>query len=445
MQIFVAVSGREGMFVSQSQSHSALIKRNIAWSERWSVPGALCARLIGIAASIVIIQALGPWSCGVFLFVQWLARAPVPVIGVGASVLANRRVSEIQSREIPRMSAGIFYCLWYRQCRNSLLYCLACILLALPLSWLCAFCNPTLMLLAVLTTLPLLLSGVAGITLRSLRRSDLLTGLHLFGALSTLVCTLIAAQMAAQVAGCLLAVALAGALTLIVALICIVRLLPLEDALHPGPFLLERLQKALRPPLLLFAVDSIVWQPAEMLLLACWRTPVEVGFYALSAMISSAVMGFIPALFSAWILPMILRYRPEHRYPDEYGAFISNSWYITLLAIPLCSVAILLCPIIVTFFLGPVYLPITNPLRILLISAACGSIASISLTHLARKGEERAQLRLGMAAALLNVALALPCVALWGATGAALSAATAQFVSAIGAIYLCSKALTRRP
>jgi O-antigen/teichoic acid export membrane protein len=442
MQISVVLGG-EGMFVSQS--HSALNRRALAWSERWSLPGALCARLIGIAAFIVIIQALGPWSCGVFLFVQWLAKAPVPVIGVGASMLANRQVSEIQSREIPRMSAGIFYCLWYRQCRNGLLYCLACILLALPLSWIFAFCNPTLMLLAVLSTLPLLLSGVAGITLRSLRRSDLLTGLHLFGALSTLVCALIAAQMTAQVVSFLLAVALAGALTLIVALICIVRLLPLEAAMQPGPFLLERLQKALRPSLLLFAVDSVVWQPAEMLLLACWRTPVEVGLYALSAIISSAVMGFISALFSTWMLPLILRYRPEHRYLDEYSAFISNSRYITLLAIALCSVAILLCPIAITFCLGPAYLPIIDPLRILLISAACGSIASVSMAHLARKGWERAQLRLGIAAALLNIALALPCVALWGATGAALAAALAQFVSAIGAVCLCSRALICRP
>jgi O-antigen/teichoic acid export membrane protein len=439
----LVVSGGEGMFVSQS--HSALSKRGIAWSERWSQPGALCARLIGLAAYIVILRELGPWSCGVYLFVQWLAKAPVPVIGVGASVLANSRASDVQRRETSRMAAGIFYYLWYRQCRNALLYCLACLLLALPLSWLFAFCNPTLMLLAVLSTLPLLLSGVAGITLRSLRRSDLLTGLHLFAALSTLISVLIAEQMSAQSVGFLMAGALAGALTLIVALLCIVRLLPLEAALRPGPFLLERLGKVLRPSLLMFAVDSVVWQPSEMLLLACWRTPIETGFYALSAMISAAVMAFIPAVFSTCMLPLILRYRPQHRYLNEYSAFISNSCYIVLLAFPICAITILLCPVAIALCLGPAYLPIIMPLRILLISAACGSITSIALTHLARRGQMRAHLWLGIAAALLNIALALPGVALWGATGAALAGAIAQFVSAIGTVYLCSRTLARRP
>ncbi|TMB82212.1 MAG: hypothetical protein E6J44_10220 [Chloroflexi bacterium] len=68
-----------------------------------------------------------------------------------------------------------------------------------------------------------------------------------------------------------------------------------------------------------------------------------------------------------------------------------------------------------------------------------GSVATVSLTHLADGDRKRAQIRLGTGAALLNIVLALPCIAIWGTTGAALASAAAQIVSATGSILICRK------
>ncbi|HTD18537.1 MAG TPA: hypothetical protein VK667_03300, partial [Ktedonobacteraceae bacterium] len=59
--------------------------------------------------------------------------------------------------------------------------------------------------------------------------------------------------------------------------------------------------------------------------------------------------------------------------------------------------------------------------------------------HLANSKFRHAQLWLGVGAAALNIVLAIPFIAFWGVTGAALASATAQIVSATGSIVLCKK------
>jgi Na+-driven multidrug efflux pump len=94
---------------------------------------------------------------------------------------------------------------------------------------------------------------------------------------------------------------------------------------------------------------------------------------------------------------------------------------------------------LIAYCFGQAYLPVVTPLRILLISAGFGSVSTVSLTHLANGQRKRAQVWLGTSAALLNIMLAFPFIALWGVTGAALASAIAQIVSATGSILICRK------
>jgi O-antigen/teichoic acid export membrane protein len=144
-------------------------------------------------------------------------------------------------------------------------------------------------------------------------------------------------------------------------------------------------------------------------------------------------------LLSTCILPLLLRYVPGQHYTNASDAFVKTSLYIACLAIPLCLGAIVFCPALISFCFGKVYLPAVAPLRILFISAAFGSVSTVSLTHLANSKFRHTQLWLGAGAAVLNIALAIPLIALWGVTGAALASATAQIVSATGSIVLCKK------
>jgi O-antigen/teichoic acid export membrane protein len=407
----------------------------------WRLSTATCAVIVSSGTAILIARVLGPADFGIYMFVLWLATVAVPAVGVGMSTLTSRHIAEVQASEELRIVAGIFQFVWQRQYKSILVYCVMYLCLAVPISWFFGASAPLLLLfLAGLSALPLLLSSVVGTTLRSLRRFDLLATIQLFGVVSTLLLMLLATQFQGQPVGVfLLASAAACTLTLTIALIFIVRLLPLKYALQPGPLLQDRLTRGLNNSLLLFTLDVIVWQRSEVIWLARGHSIAELGFYALSATISTHMINISPTLFSTCILPLLLRYVPGQHYTNASDAFVKTSLYIACLTVPLCLGAIVFSPVLISFCFGQVYLPAVTPLCILLISAAFGSVSTVSLTHLANSKFRHAQLWLGVGAAALNIVLAIPFIAFWGVTGAALASATAQIVSATGSIVLCKK------
>ncbi|MBE3558486.1 MAG: hypothetical protein IMW89_04585 [Ktedonobacteraceae bacterium] len=396
--------------------------------------------LVSIGAYIVTARALGPAAFGIFTFMQWLATIVLPLVGIGMSAMSSSQIVELQSREPPRGIAGIFHYLCYQQCKRILLYCLIYLLLALPLAWIFDFCTPLRLLLACLGALPFFLSSTAGITLRSLRRLDLLTGLHLFGAVTSLLLVVIALQLhGGQIEIFLLATALSGTLTLVIAVLSTVRILSLRQAQPPALTVRNRLKGSFKQALLPFVLDAIIWQRGASLFLAWWCSPTELAFYIISAMISSSLMRLTPLLLSN--LPFFARYTPGRHSLDSYDTFIKTSCYMAFLAVALCMAVTLLGPYLIISTLGESYLPLLQPLRILLLASVFGSVASVSLTHLTRHKQQSTYFD-GIAA-LLHIALAVPCIIYWGATGAALASALAQILSAIGSIITCERFLSK--
>jgi O-antigen/teichoic acid export membrane protein len=365
----------------------------------------------------------------------------MPVIGIGASTLTSRHIAELQIREVPRLTAGIFYFVWRRQFGRILLYCLIYMLLIFPCSWFFGTRTPILLLLlAGLSVPPLLLGSVANITLRSLRRYDLIAVIHMVGILATLLLMLIATQVPGELIRLLLiALAISSTFTLIIALVCITRLLPMGQALAPGVLLKERLTRSLNNSFLLFMLDVIIWQRSELVLIAHWRGAAELSFYALASMISASMMEIPPVLLSTYILPLLLRHVPRQRYSNAADAFMKTSCYMIVLAVPLCIVMGLFCPAVISSWFGDTYLPTITPLRILLIGSTIGSISIVSLTYLANGERKGAQTRLGAIAAALNIVLSIPCILLWGITGAALASTVSRVVSAVGSIVICKR------
>jgi O-antigen/teichoic acid export membrane protein len=403
--------------------------------------------LLGIGSSILVARTLGPGAFGIYTGALWLATVAIPVIGVGMSNATSRHMIEIQQHHDSRMAAGLFRFVWRRQSRSMLVYCGVYVLLALPLSWWFGANAPMfVVLLAGLCALPLLLSGVVGVTLRGLQRFDLLATIHLFSAVAGLFLITLAAQVAVvpgerseQIGLFLLASALATTLSLAVGVISVMRLLPVRDATQPHVLVVDRLTRGLSNSVPLFLLDGIVWQRSEVLLLGHWQSTAQLGFYSLSAIISTHMMEFSPMALSTCILPLVVRTFPRWRYASAADAFVKTSLYVTLLAVPLCILTIVFCPTIVVFCFGAAYLPVVAPLRLLTVSATIGSIATVSLTHLANGERRKVQIRLGVVAAILNVILAVPLIVLWGITGAALASMIAQLVSALGSILICRK------
>src|SRR5205814_10370504 len=90
------------------------------------------------------------------------------------------------------------------------------------------------------------------------------------------------------------------------------------------------------------------------------------------------------------------------------------------------------------------YTPLVTPLCVLLIAAIASSVASASVTRLAKSPLKHLHARMNMGVALLTIVLALPCIALWGAIGAALATALAQLCLSVGSIVTCRMMLFPR-
>src|ERR1041384_1588328 len=156
------------MFVSHSQEDNTQ-------AEWWQSGLAAGTVLLGLLSGLFVVHTLNVAAFGTLAFAQWFATITLPIIGIGAKtttatglpITDPRQLVDIQRRETPRIAAGIFYFLWYRQCRTVFLYCLVYLLLAFPLSRVFTTCPPALLLLAGLSSLPLVLSGIVGITLLS--------------------------------------------------------------------------------------------------------------------------------------------------------------------------------------------------------------------------------------------------------------------------------------
>lgn len=405
----------------------------------WRVSATVCTLLLGLLATILIARLLGPDNFGRYAFALWLATAAAPAIGVGLSAWSHRALAELQSHETPQVMAGLFYTLLRKQNRAVLLYGAIYLLLVFPSAWFFGANVPALLLiLAGLSAPVLMLNAVASIMLRALRRFDLLACIHLAGASMTLL--LVVLSMQSTISGLsqayllLLASVTASVFMLFIAFLCIVRLLPLRLAQEPGEATQKRLKAGLRSSAALFVLDTLVWQRAELLLLGHGHAAADLAYYTLASVISTRLMQLIPIALTTGVLPILLRLLPRLHYSNERDAWHRTTLAMTSLALLVCAPVIYFCPAIVTFFFGPAYLPVVLPLRMLLIATALGSSATVSMTRLADGEHRRAQLGIGLAAAALNIALAIPFIAYWGVMGAALASASAQSVSAFGSV-----------
>ncbi len=434
------------MYISNERVVTA--KPRIVRPGMWRLSIAGCSLCIRFGTYIVIARALGTQSFGTLLFMQWIAALLLPLVGVGMTPVASRRIAEIQHRETTYSIAGIFHLLWRRQCHRVLLYCLLYIPLAFVLSLVLKGTVPFfLLLIAGFSAIPLLLSSVASITLQGLRRYDLLAALRLFSTLLNFCITFAVIQEKSESLSVLLLVpAFTSIVMLTIALVCVAKLLPLRKALELGPLLREHVERDERPSLLLFVLDSVVWRELIFLVLILIQshTLSVLGFYVFSMLLCTHLVEVAPALFVTCILPLLSRFFPIRHYTDTYDAFIKTSSTIALVAVSICTLISICCPLIITVCLGTAYLPMVTPLRVLLIAVVFGSISTVSLTYLTHHEHKREQVGLGIKIAALHIGLALPCILLWGIIGAAIASTIAHIASTTGTVLICRKLLLRR-
>ena len=435
------------MFISNERVVAT--KQRIIQPGLWRLSMACCSLCVRFCTYIVIARALGTQNFGVMLFIQWIAALLLPLVGIGMTPLTSRSIAEIQQQETLYGIAGIFHLLWRQQCRRILLYSVIYFSLAFVLSLLIKGTIPlSLLLIAGLAVIPLLLSSVVSVTLQGLRRYDLLAGLRFFSTLINFCLALVVVQGNKDSLSMLLLMpAFASIMTLTIALVCVAKSLPLRVVAEPGPLLRERVEQSQRPSLVLFLLDSVVWRELLFLVLILlqWHNLSALGFYAFSMLLCTRLIEVAPTIFVTCVLPLLSQLFPVRQFTSAYDAFVHTSCIIALIAVVLCTIITFCCPLLITACFGVAYLPMVTPLRVLLIAVVFGSIATVSLTYLTKRECRREQVWLGVGTAVLHIALALPCILLWGIVGAAVASTIAHMASTTGTIVLCRRLLLRYP
>lgn len=423
-------------------SYGAIEKRQVVRPGIWRLSMAGCSLCVRFGTYMVTAYALGTQGFGVLLFVQWIAALLLPLIGTGMTPLASNRIVELQYSETRHTVAGIFHLRWRQQCMRVLLYCTIYVPLTFVLSLLTGgTIQFSLLLVAGTAATPLLLSNIATTTLQGLRRHNLLAMLRFFSTLLNfcLVYGVVTQEHSSMIGMLLLVPAFTSIATLTIALICIARLLPLYDAVEPGPLLRERIEQSQHPAFLSFMIDTVVWRELLflILILTTRHTLSIFGFYVFSLLLCTHLIEIVPTLFVTCMLPIMSHLFPARYYINPYTMFIKTFYMLALLTGTICVLISISCPLIIAVCFGSSYLPMVTPLRILLIGVAFGSVATVSLTYLTQSKRKREQMWLGIGVAVLHIGLALPCILLWGIVGAALASTVAHIVSTIGITLLC--------
>ncbi len=426
-------------------SNERVAKQHVIQPGLWRLSMACCSLGMRFCTYIVVARALGTQNFGILLFVQLIATLFLPFIGIGMTPLARRTIAEIQHRETSRSIAGIFHLLWRQQCQRIFFYCLAFVPLALLLALLTKGVVPLfLLLIGGMATLPLFLSSVVGATLQGLRRYNLLAGLRFVSTLLNLCFVLVGIHTHRAMLGILLLTpAFVSLITLTIALACIAKFLPLHEVTEPGPLLRERVERGQRPSWLLFLLGSVFWRELLflVLLLLTKNTLSALGFYAFCILLCTHLVEVAPTFFVTCLVPFLSHLFPVRHYTNTYDAFVRTSSIVALIAVLLCTLLTLCCPLLIVTCFGVAYLPMVFPLRVLLIAVVFGSIATVSLTYLTQLAHKREQLWLGIGTAGLYIGLGIPCILLWGITGAAIASTIAHIVASTGTVLLCRKLL----
>ena len=426
-------------------SNEHIAKQHVIQPGAWRLSITCCSLCMRFCTYIVFARALGTQKFGILLFVQLIATLFLPFIGVGMTPLARRTIAEIQHRETSYSIAGIFHLLWRQQCQRIFIYCLAYIPLASLLALLTKDAVPLfLLLIGGLAALPLFLSSIVGATLQGLRRYNLLAGLRFFSALLNLCFVLVGIQVHRAIVGILLLTpAFASLIMLTIALTYIAKFLPLHKVTEPGPLLRERVERGLRPSWLHFLLDSVIWRELLFLvMLSLTQNTLSIlGFYAFCILLCTHLIEVAPTFFVTSFVPFLSRLFPVQHYANTYDAFVRTSSAVAIIAVVLCTLLTLCCPVFIVTCFGVAYLPMVSPLRVLLIAVVFGSTATVSLTYLAQLGHKREQLWLGIGTAGMHIGLGIPCILLWGIAGAAIASTIAHVIASTGTILLCRKLL----
>lgn len=175
---------------------------------------------------------------------------------------------------------------------------------------------------------------------------------------------------------------------------------------------------------LLSSLMVTVFQNTDHIMLKAFSSDAENGFYT-AAVTCSAICHFLYAAIVDSMRPVILEHK-RRRSPD-YGENVSRLYSITFYMALLQGAAFtLFAEVLVRVMYGKAYLAAVPVLRIIVWQVSFAYMGSVRNIWILAEGKQRLVWRLNLCGALLNVAVNLLLIPVWGACGAAAASLATQ-------------------
>lgn len=177
----------------------------------------------------------------------------------------------------------------------------------------------------------------------------------------------------------------------------------------------------------LAAVDLVVFQRSEVVLLGIVSSRAEVAFYGLAYNLVSQAMSRLPGALSGVLLPEMASSDEKARASTFRTATTTIAALSAAIVIPAVSIANDGAEVL----FGGEFRRVGDIIRILIIGAAATALSSPGSALLLAADQQRIVKRLGFALAVIDITLAASLASLLGGVGAAIASSTAQLVGLV--------------
>lgn len=186
---------------------------------------------------------------------------------------------------------------------------------------------------------------------------------------------------------------------------------------------------------LISLLDAVVFQRAELFLLAAFAADSEVALYALASVLAARLVGFLPSAVNG-----VLLQRFSSTTDLQSQVFLAMRW-VALAAMPMSAVVIATADPLCRLLFGDEFADMAPVLRVVAAFSAFTVLSVAASSAIYAERRQRTILPRIAACAVLNIALGLLLIPAMGAVGAALAAGATQTVATLIGFRLVTREL----
>jgi O-antigen/teichoic acid export membrane protein len=402
-----------------------------------------CNAASSLVLTAVVARWLGPSGMGSYSLVTWFFAMAGILVNLGLVTTTMKYMAEALGRQDDAEAAAILAYGMRRLLINGFVIT-ALWLLAMP--WAAAaYHQPSLVALmpfaalAIIPTSAMALCMAATQGLQRYGRVAMATatyaGILLFGSLSTL-------ELGYGIGGLLAVSAVAASVACLIYLTALSTWTPRWWRFKITSERRQLLRGYGASLMVLILLDAIVWQRSAVFFLGLWRPAQEVAFFAMAFGLATMAMKLIPGTLVGLLIPSMARSFGNGRLDHIASIYHLAGRWMAVLALPVAAGGAALSLPLVTSLYGPTYAPMAPILSILLASAALVNVFGFPASSVLYAVDgQRHMVKIGMVAAVANIALMALLVPTYGVLGATVATAFSQLLVLPPGAYYAGKLL----